>query len=255
MSLLLLKSLAILAIMAISLIAGLAPIRQKAKKPEKTRYPLSEAFAAGIFLGAALFHMLPDADNGFKTLYGVDAYPYTSLYCALGFILLLFLERLSLHLAKLRDLNINVIPYVLTLVLSVHALTEGAALGVNNEIATTLIIFLAIMVHKGSESFALAAGLARSQLSIKQMYTIFFVFVLITPIGIAAGVSLLDVLESNIGSLLESIFNALAAGSFLYIATLHQLDNACDHGPVDHLREFTATLIGLSVMALAAIWV
>ncbi len=45
-----------------------------------------------------------------------------------------------------------------------HALIEGTVLGINTEFATAFILFLAIVLHKSSESFALAVVLNRNHL-------------------------------------------------------------------------------------------
>ena len=65
MSPLLFKFLAGFVILLITLLCGLGPIRNWWKQTYSHTLGLAEAFAGGIFLGVALFHMLPDANNGF----------------------------------------------------------------------------------------------------------------------------------------------------------------------------------------------
>ena len=66
----------------------------RARPEHRPSLEAADAFASGIFLGAALFHMLPDAIHEFSSL-NDTSYPLAELFCALGFLILLFLERLS----------------------------------------------------------------------------------------------------------------------------------------------------------------
>jgi solute carrier family 39 (zinc transporter), member 1/2/3 len=257
MLLLPLKILAICLILLISLLVGLAPIRSHASNPAYKGSGLTEALASGIFLGAALFHMLPSAEAGFHSLFGNLHFPYANLLCALGFLLLLFLEQAILHLRKHTvSTSHTSLAYILTVVLAVHAFTEGAALGINTTMISTAIIFTAIIVHKGSESFALSASLIESKLTTSRMYQLFLLFALMTPIGIIIGSLASAWLQNRHIILAQAIFNAFAAGTFLYIATLHKVTHStCHHIERDHFNEFLATLAGIAVMAIIAIWV
>src|SRR5436190_7190395 len=128
------------------------PLKKTRTLKHSESFELGEALASGIFLGAAFFHMLPDAINMFDHLYGHLSYPVPEVICVLGFLLLLFLERLSLSYPTTQSKNS--IPYILALILIIHALTEGAALGIGSTLSETLMLFIAIVAHKGSESFA-----------------------------------------------------------------------------------------------------
>ncbi len=255
MSLTLIKLFSAIVILVISLLAAIGPFRQRWRN-NLSAHGLGEALASGVFLGASLFHMLPDATENFRASLA-NTYPWANLLCALGFVSLLFLERITQYLAKrLAQQAQNLVYYLLVLSLAIHALTEGLALGVNAGISDTLIIFIAIIVHKGSESFSLAHSLARSPLGLSRLLWLFILFALMTPLGIAAGTVLKNTLSSHYGIISTAIFNALAAGTFLYIATLHQHHHHT-HETVDHhpVKEFIALLFGLAMMAGVAIWV
>ena len=246
------KFLAALIILVVTLACCIAPIRNWWKQSHSHTMGLAEAFGGGIFLGVALFHMLPDATHDFNQILGQNHYPYANLLCAAGFMLLLGLENIIL---RFHHHDHNPIPYLLTGVLSVHALIEGGALGINETLANTVLIFVAIMVHKGSESLALAAQLARNSILPKHAILIFLFFSTMTPLGILAGNFLVEATRGIQHPLLAPIFNAVAAGTFLYIATLHQIHHKHIHENLGNLKEFTAMAIGLTSMALVAIWV
>jgi zinc transporter 1/2/3 len=212
----------------------------------------AEAFAGGIFLGAALFHMLPDAENALHHIFPEAHYPLANLICALGFCLLLFLEQITEYLHdKHKKTSPNLIPQLLTLLISVHALSEGIALGVTQEMASIIIIFIAIAAHKSSEGFAVAIQLKKSTLPFKKILILFFLFSLMSPLGVMLGTTAHHAVTGNTSELLTGIFNAFAAGTFLYIATLHKLHHKHEYA---HLGELFLTLIGLSIMAVVAVW-
>lgn len=256
MTLLFFKITAAVVILAASLLAGIGPLRAARAKPGHHLLELGEALGGGIFLGIALFHMLPDADQAFHQAYGAFTYPYANLLCALGFVVLLFLEKIVLQASYTHEgtNKRSTVPYVLPLVLSVHALIEGIALGINTTFTNTLFIFIAIIAHKGSESFALATHLGRSHLAMTRAMPLFFIWALMSPFGVLLGSELANHLQSHFGLVLAAVFNAFAAGTFLYIATLHKTTHLCTNERSNHFLEFLLLIVGLGIMAMVEIW-
>lgn len=248
------KALAALLIFISSLVAVIYPIRTHFSTRHNESLELGEAFASGIFLGVAFFHMLPASIASFHQLYGNIHYPLAELICILGFITLLFLERLSLINAHRN--HAAGIPYILTIMLVIHSLIEGMALGINSTFTEAFMIFIAIIAHKGSASFALCVTLMRHKISLKSIVAIVLFFSLVTPIGISLGATLGSLSHLAEGQLLEAIFNAFATGSFFYMATLHHVQfhkRATEeaHG----ILEFFFLVIGLVIMGLVALWI
>lgn len=240
------------------LFGGVSAFYLKRKAHASHLLYFAEAFAGGIFLGAALFHMLPDATAAFGKLYPHDTYPFANLICAGGFCLLLFLEQSIYFLSGQKKLhaihNPNVIPLLLTLLISVHALSEGIALGVNNTLSAIAIIFIAIVAHKSSEAFAVALQLTKAQLHKIKIWLLFLLFSLMSPLGVLLAIIATQATQQHTALLMTGIFNAFAAGTFLYLATLHKLHHQHDHVDQNQLLEFIATIVGLSIMAIVAIW-
>ncbi len=232
-----------------SLVAVIYPIKVRAQPEHKPSLEAADAFASGIFLGAALFHMLPDAIKVFSSTLIDNPYPLAELFCALGFLLLLFLERLS----KCVPHSKHTLPYMIALILIIHSLIEGAVLGINTSLETTLIIFLAIIVHKSSESFALAVILNPTQLTLKSIIIIVGVFSFMTPLGIWLGTMLMSI-ELQSTQLLTAGFNAFAAGTFLYMSTLHHINHHQRMHESENLFEFLFLLVGIVIMAVLALW-
>ncbi len=252
LTLLLYKTIAGILIFITSIIAVAYPIKVRAHPTHRLFLELGDAFASGIFLGAALFHMLPTATQDFTNSLGNMNYPLAELFCAAGFLILLFFERLP-QLSHGKNASAT-LPYILALILIVHSLVEGAALGVNTTLATAFIIFIAIIAHKSSESFALAVTLNRSDFTLRRIIFIVGLFSLMTPLGIALGATLTSFLQLKQGLLLTAIFNAFAAGSFLYMSTLHHINHHQRSHEGEGLLEFMCLLAGLIVMAVVAFW-
>jgi len=233
----------------------LTPIGNSCDVQKHSHYSLiylAESFAGGVFLGAALFHMLPDAQSALKLVYPNLQYPFGNLICALGFCVLLFLETLTYYFdEQKKQKSLNLVPLLLTVLISIHALSEGIALGVNQQTANIVIIFIAIAVHKSSEGFAVGLQLHKGSLSLNTIFILFLLFSLMSPLGVVLGALSHHLIGKN-SSLWSGIFNAFAAGTFLYLATLHKLHHAHEHSK---LGELFFTLLGLSLMAIVAIWV
>ncbi|MFN7098114.1 MAG: ZIP family metal transporter, partial [Gammaproteobacteria bacterium] len=199
---------------------------------------------------AGLLHMLPDATRAFvKAGY---YYPFSFLIAASIFLILLLLEHISVSLQHHTSKLTSSIVLLTVVMLSIHALLEGAAVGISINFATMLVIFIAIIAHKGAASFALSINLHKSNLSFQGRFLAFTFFALMTPLGIFAGdwVSLIS--SHNI--LLAPIFSSLAAGTFLYIGTLHGLDRASLIKNCCNMREFFVMLLGFIIMAIVALW-
>lgn len=267
MSLILYKSFAGLLIFLISLVAVIYPIRARIYPSHNRFLELGDAFASGIFLGAALFHMLPDAIADFSEIVPNLRYPLAESICAAGFLLLLFLERLSHYMGAENSHHTShdhqtahphqhnhALPFMLACILIIHALIEGAALGINATFTTAFIIFIAIAAHKGSESFALAVILNRSALPMKTTIATILIFSIMTPLGIGLGTTLTLLTHSHTGILLTACFNAFAAGTFLYMSTLHHINHHHRINEAESLFEFVVLVIGLVIMALIAMW-
>lgn len=254
MTLIFYKIIAALLIFFVSIAAILYPLRKKRPELEHTEsLELGEALASGIFLGAAFFHLLPEAIQSFSALYPTGHYPLAELVCVGGFLLMLFLERLSIIHASCHPRH--TIPYVLAIILIIHALIEGAALGIGSTFYGTLLLFVAVMAHKGSESFALCVTLLRYKLPRWELWLIIVVFSLMTPLGIALGTSVEVLSQHENGILLSAIFKSFAAGTFLYISTLHHIRFHQKTEETQGLLEFGCLALGLAAMGLIAVWV
>lgn len=213
---------------------------------------LGDAFASGVFLSTALLHLLPDAVVKFNIIYN-NNYPLAYLICLTTCILLVIVERgIFIYSNKRITNNQIVVPIMLISLLSIHSLIEGAAVGLNTNLLEALTIFFAVFAHKGSEGFALAVNFHRFGITIKNIQQIIAIFSFITPLGIFIASYIIFITETNCGNLLTAYFNAIAAGTFLYLGTEHLIESKKSF---EKTSEIIALILGVGLMALVAIWV
>lgn len=234
----------------LTIIMGFIPL--KIAKHNVNFLSLCDAFASGIFLGASLLHLLPDAVVKFNTVYN-SSYPLVYLICITTCIFLVIIERgiFIYNNQRVAD-NKVVIPIFLILLLSIHSLVEGAAIGINTSLLEALTIFFAVFAHKGSESFALTVNLHRFGFSIKNIQQIIILFSFITPLGVFIASYIIYATETASGNLLTAYFNAIAAGTFLYLGTEHLFKSERSFAKIS---EIMALILGVGLMALIAIWI
>jgi len=202
-------------ILFIAVGSGLYPFLKKLKDGHAHDFPIGESISVGIFLGAGLLHMLPESAHGFSDL-GYE-YPFAFLLAGCIFFFLLHLEHLGNKAAEKGGANSIVI--IATVMLSIHGFLAGAALGLTGSTSLALVIFLAIIGHKWAESFSLSIKINKSNLTRKKGALLFATFALMTPLGIFAGSIPHSLIDSQ--PLIEAILSALAAGTFIYLGTVH----------------------------------
>lgn len=252
MSLLGFKLLSSFIILAAAVIAGWIPYSKRIKTD--TGYaalalPNGEALANGIFLGAAIIHMLPDASAQFVTA-GFQ-YPIASFIAGIVFLLLVWFEHMGMKWRHQRSTPAS-LAILAVIMLSLHALLEGTALGVSISLGSAVFIAIAIVSHKWAEGFALAMELNKTILPWPGNIGYFLLFAFMTPLGILIGSSL--VVGQSEWNGFTALLNALAAGTFLYLGTLHGFKWMLDEDACCNLRQFTWVIVGFFLMALTAVW-
>ncbi|UCH62764.1 MAG: ZIP family metal transporter [Fidelibacterota bacterium] len=202
------------------------------------------AFGAGVFLGAVFFHLIPETMAAQRDV-------LTDFMILNGFMVVLFVERVLVRhrhhdcddMAEHRHQVVGISAFI---GLSIHSLMAGFALGasfVAPRIA--LVIFLAIVSHKSVAAFSLATIFRLSNIPLKRALVMLAVFALCTPVGALLSLPLLNTLsEIHI-----TIPTALAAGTFIYVATMDLLPEAF-HDTRKRFGPFVALSIGIFVMML-----
>lgn len=237
-------------IFLIALISGFYPFVKKMVSGGEQNFPISESLAAGVFLGASLIHMLGDASHEFYV--ASFHYPLAFLLAGVMFLFLLLLEHIGREMI-VHHRSVNAFGVLATLMLSIHAFLMGVALGLSASLSIAIVIFLAIIAHKWAESFALAIQINKCSFSNKIGISLFLIFSLMTPAGILFGASAVSSL--NYHPLLAPVFSSLAAGTFLYLGTLHGLEKATLIQQCCDLKRFFFVIFGFAIMAIVAVFI
>ena len=282
MTLLTIKVAAGLAVLGIGVLGGIIPLIVAKRQTSRRFFSLGNALAGGIFLGVGFMHLLPEANEVLSEL--ID-YPLAPLLAAAGVALLLWIDRVLFETAHSSEgdqpgayTHKPIYPYVLLAALSIHSLVAGIALGLEPEIAASLLVMFGIVLHKGSAAFALMVSAHSSGMERKSLHVILSIFVLMTPLGILIGTIASGMLEGETAELSEGIFNAVAAGTFIYVAIMDvihgemssredrmarfvssaligQDDVAMPVFDVDRNLKFLLVVVGLGSMAVLGLWV
>ena len=278
MSPLAIKIIAGLAIFGIAIVGGMIPILVAKQRASRRYLSLGNALAGGIFLGVGFVHLLPEADEALRNV--VD-YPLAPLLAALGVGLLLLIDRVVLEgrNSMLGQDEERTRPpfyaFVLLIVLSVHSIIAGMALGLQPEAAAVLVVMLGILFHKGSAAFALIV--TAHSAGNRKLWQTLWLFSVMTPLGIVFGTVAGQVFEGRTALIFEGSFNAIAAGTFIYVAVMDVLDSEMsrerdriahyvrsslmgeDDVPMpeqdrDRALKFALVMIGIGTMAVMGLW-
>jgi zinc and cadmium transporter len=226
-------------ILAVAAIGGVLPFVRRWRSEV---LHLFIAFGAGVFLGAVFFHLLPD----------VRASRDAFVFVLAGFLLVLLFEQLT---ATHHDEDCgpdcphrhDVVGAAAFVGLVIHSLTAGFALGVGMLADPELgfVMFFAIVAHKAVAAFSLATVLRLSTFSVRRSVCLLIAFALTTPVGAVVAY----VLMSGLSPKAIQVPTALAAGTFLYVATMDLLPEAF-HVRGRRRAAGLSMLVGLAAMLL-----
>ncbi|MDA8440648.1 MAG: ZIP family metal transporter [Propionibacterium sp.] len=232
---------------------------------------LSDTFAAGVLGGAGIIDLLGSGIDAFHAALPTVAYPLALLLAGGGFLCILLIEGVivpghpghdespppSSSAAAQHEADWHpggqrsaIYPVVLLIVLSVESVILGPALGAQGAFAGALILFLAIVAHKGAPWVALGVGFQRSGMTHRRAMPQLSFFAAMTPIGIVVGA----VLTGHAPLLFEVIFDSIGAGTFMYIAALDIIEMEFDREGY-HAYKWLSAAVGFAIMALLAIWI
>ncbi len=246
--------LCLLGIFAAAMAGGLYPLLRPGRATDFKGLPLGEAFTSGVFLALALTLKLPSASHVLGKAYPQVDFPLASLIAIGAFLALLAIEHTS-HLVERgqpgaqADQMPALIPLIMTTMITIPSFLLGAAFAVSPS-STAIFIFVAIMMHKSCAAFGLALMMVRSRLKHWQAWITFSIFALATPAGIVFGADLHKHLGSYTMLVAKGGILALAGGTFLFLATLHQFQHAAMIRICCTRRGFAFLLAGFAVTAL-----
>ncbi len=271
-----------LAIVTVSVLGGLLPL---ATVFNHTRLQVYLSFSAGTMLGAAFFHMMPEAVR----VGSAGTIPYA----AVGLLTLFFLERFfsfhhhepapAIHRAETcaehgrlesivdrgKDSSepgsqpatataSHVLPWgSAAFGLAIHSLVGGVALAsavaADFQIrgglgAAGLGVFVATLVHKPADALTITSLMVRAGSARWATHVVNFGFGLMIPVGVALFALGLGAAQSTSAARWTGGALAFSAGTFLCIALADLLPELQFHSH-DRLKLSVALLAGLGLMA------
>lgn len=269
-----------LGILAVGLAGALLPWGIGSKESAQRNLALSDTFAGGVLGGAGLIHLLSGGIDGFRTAVPGLAYPLALLLAGAGFLLILLIEGVivpghletpepdaaarpaavqhetgwPLHPEPGRARGHRAQAIVLLVVLSVHSVILGLALGAQLALSGAVVVFLAIVAHKAAAGFALGVSYQRAGFTRPRATPPVVLFSAMTPLGILLGAGAGVVLASHADQVFQATFDSIGAGTFLYIAALDIIKNEFE-SPDLRWQKWCAAALGFGTMAILAIWI
>lgn len=270
MNLALIKVVAAGVVLAIGLLGALTPWGARLRAPSERALALGDTFAGGVLGGAGIIHLLNGGIAGFHAALPQLRYPLALALAGGGFLLILLIEGVIVadrpglgdahgHGSPTASHEVGSAPragpyaFILLVVLSVHSVILGVALGAQRSVSAAVVVFLAIVAHKSVAGFALGVSYQRSGFSRARALPGVTLFSTMTPIGILLGTAVSVLLASHAGVIFEAVFDSVGAGTFIYIATLDIIRTEFDT-PEDRWQKWLSATLGFAAMAVLAIW-
>lgn len=268
-------------IVLVSLLGGCLPLLSRISHGRLQFYLTA---SAGVMLGAAFFHVMPDAIK----YAGEEGFGW---WMALGVVGLFCIERFIAphshevdgnghdhhhHEHPLKDSNGHssaspetraaapaIAGWMAVLGLSIHTFMNGfglagavraglqsghpaATVGVVAAAFPGLALFLAILIHKPADALAITTVLSRKRVSPRRLSLVQLCFAAMIPIG--AGVFLVSARNSvNVSNELTGAALAFSAGTFLFIALSDLLPEVQFHRH-DRMLLFLTLVAGVVLM-------
>jgi len=230
----------------VALSGGWLPLTQREKARDRAGFPLGQAFAAGVFLALSLSMMLPAGSHVLSKAYPHVAFPLASVGSLVALVGLVALQHSMSRQLDTRDgVQISpAIPLIMTVMIAVPSFLLGTALSLS-EAGSALMILVAIVAHKGTAGFALALKMVRSSMSPAHTWMAYLLFAMATPAGILIGAEAQHVIAGTAVTVTKGVVLSLASGVFLFMATLHDLEDAPLIRHCRSLSGFVSMLAGL----------
>lgn len=137
------------------------------------------------------------------------------------------------------------------LALSLHAIFEGLAIGLQTSIGNIWYLFTAVSIHSATILFCIGVELILAKTKRSVMVFHFFILAIASPFGVILGllITLKSDMETEIKSVAIVLLEGLSAGTILYI-TFFEVLNREKERRIYRLRRALFILGGFTLMAL-----
>ena len=192
-------------VFAITMIGGWIPTF---KLWTQDTFRLVISFCAGILLGAVFFHILPEISTPLGSQLG-----YSVMF---GFLFIFVLEKfIMVHPCEEGECDYHKVGLAAYIGIGFHSILDGIAIGAGTMMNLSVIIILAVTIHKFPAALALSSMLVKGgEYSKKKVLFSMFMFSLATPVGALLAVFMFQGLDDYIIATALGI----SAGTFLFIS-------------------------------------
>lgn len=206
----------------------------------KSTFKMIISFCAGVLLGAVFFHILPESAPVLGDNLG---YPIM-----VGFLLIFLLVKfIMVHPCEEGDCDYHTVGLAAYVGIGIHSVLDGVAIGAGSLMNMSLVIILAVTIHKFPAALALSSMLVKGgEYSRRKILVSMFIFALATPLGAIFALALLR----NMDEVMVAVALGVSAGTFLFISISDLLPTVYE----EHEKGFKNLLsfcLGIFVMILS----
>lgn len=206
----------------------------------KSTFKMIISFCAGVLLGAVFFHILPESAPVLGDNLG---YPIM-----VGFLLIFLLVKfIMVHPCEEGDCDYHTVGLAAYVGIGIHSVLDGVAIGAGSLMNMSLVIILAVTIHKFPAALALSSMLVKGgEYSRRKILVSMFIFALATPLGAIFALALLKSMDE----VMVAVALGVSAGTFLFISISDLLPTVYE----EHEKGFKNLLsfcLGIFVMILS----
>eukprot|EP00118_Oscarella_pearsei_P026423 m.778 g.778 ORF g.778 m.778 type:complete len:332 (+) comp4837_c0_seq1:11-1006(+) len=144
--------------------------------------------------------------------------------------------------------------FILFVVLYLHGIFEGLAIGLLDTVAEILALLLAVSIHKSVILISLVVQLVSKNVKTGKSLVLVSVFSVVAPVGIVIGIAIdkTGSKESSGGLLASGILGGLATGTLFYVIFMEILPDGLKSGEF-LFRKGLTVLLGFCIIALLSL--
>lgn len=141
-------------------------------------------------------------------------------------------------------------PLMLLTALSLHSIFEGLAIGLQKNNKGTVKIFAMLTLHKCIVAFGIGLNNVQSQFPLRLIFGLDVLFSLMSPIGIAIGLGLMNISDSPAVVVVKAVLQGIACGTFLYVVFMELLPHEfmAKRNHPDRMLKVLCSLIGIAIV-------
>ncbi len=228
----------LLFIFVITMVGGWIPT---VKVWSKSTFRMIISFCAGVLLGAVFFHVLPEISPVLGEAVG---YPVMT-----GFLLIFLLEKfIMVHPCEEGECDYHKIGLAAYVGIGFHSILDGIAIGAGSLMNLSVVIILAVTIHKFPAALALSSLLVKGgEYSRQKILRSMFIFALTTPLGAVLAI----LLFKEFSDYTIAVALGISAGTFLFISIADLLPAVYEEHEKREYKNLVSLCLGILVMILS----